>query len=65
MQGKYAEAEMLCDRSQAIREMLDPEHLDVADSLNRKAAVLEKQVTAEETSTQPRTHYQCHSLVKC
>lgn len=52
MQGKYAEAEMLCDRSQAIREkMLGPAHLDVADSLNKKAAVLEKQVTAEETST--------------
>ena len=44
LQGKYAEAEPLYKRSQALLEKtLGPEHLDVAESLNRKARVLEMQ----------------------
>ena len=45
MQGKYAEAEPLYQRSQAIREkVLGLEHPDVAQSLNNRAGLLESQV---------------------
>ena len=45
MQGKYAEAEPLCERSQAIREKaLGPEHSLVFDALNTRAVLLDKQV---------------------
>ncbi|CAN0448690.1 unnamed protein product, partial [Laminaria digitata] len=38
MQGKYAEAKPLYERSQAIREkVLGPEHPEVAQSLNNRA----------------------------
>ncbi|CAN0489574.1 unnamed protein product [Laminaria digitata] len=38
MQGKYAEAEPLYERSQAIREnVLGPEHPEVAQSFNNRA----------------------------
>lgn len=47
VQGKYAEADSLYLRSQAIREkLLGPEHRDVAQSLNNRAALLRKQVRA-------------------
>ena len=46
-QGKYGEAEPLCERSQAIRErILGPEHPDVAQSLNNRAGLLYQQVRA-------------------
>ncbi len=46
-QGKYAEAEPLYERSQAIREkVLGPEHPDVAQSLNNRAGLLRSQVRA-------------------
>ena len=46
-QGKYAEAEPLYERSQAIREKaLGPEHPDVAQSLNNRAFLLKSQVRA-------------------
>ncbi|CAB1113143.1 unnamed protein product [Ectocarpus sp. CCAP 1310/34] len=45
IQGKYAEAEPLYERSQAIQEnVLGPEHPDVGTSLNNRALLLEKQV---------------------
>ncbi|CAM9971540.1 unnamed protein product [Ectocarpus sp. 8 AP-2014] len=45
MTGKYAEAEPLYERSQAIQEkVLGPEHPDVATSLNNRASLLESQV---------------------
>ncbi|CAM9762259.1 unnamed protein product [Ectocarpus sp. 8 AP-2014] len=45
IQGKYAEAEPLYERSQAIQEkVLGPEHPDVATSLNNRAWLLESQV---------------------
>lgn len=44
-QGKYAEAEPLYARSQAIREKtLGPDHPDVATVLNGRATLLMKQV---------------------
>lgn len=44
-QGKYAEAGLLYERSQAIREKaLGPEHPDVANSLNNRALLLYQQV---------------------
>lgn len=44
-QGKYAEAEPLNERSQAIREnVLGPEHSDVANSLNNRAKLFASQV---------------------
>lgn len=47
-QGRYAEAEPLYERSQAIREkILGPEHPDVATSLNNRAILLQRQVRAE------------------
>ena len=47
MQGKYAEAEPLLARSQAIREkVLGPEHPGVATTLNDQAVLLESQVRA-------------------
>ncbi|CAN0373132.1 unnamed protein product, partial [Laminaria digitata] len=40
VQGKYAEAKPLYERSQAIREkVLGPEHPEVAQSLNNRAGV--------------------------
>lgn len=46
MQGKYDDAEPLYERSHAIREkVLGPEHPDVAESLNSRAVLLEKQVS--------------------
>ena len=46
-QGKYAEAEPLYERSQAIQEKaLGPEHPDVAAVLNNWAGLLESQVRA-------------------
>ena len=46
-QGKYDEVEPLYERSQAIREkVLGPEHPDVAQSLNNRAALLQAQVRA-------------------
>ncbi|CAN0474779.1 unnamed protein product [Ectocarpus sp. 12 AP-2014] len=42
-QGKYAEAEQLYERSEAIRDKaLDPDHPDVARSLNDWALLLDK-----------------------
>ena len=47
MQGKFAEAERLYERSQAIREkVLGPDHPHVAGSLNNRAALLRAQVRA-------------------
>lgn len=47
IQGKYAEAEPLYERSQAIREkVLGPDHLDVATTLHNRAELLESQVRA-------------------
>lgn len=44
-QGKYAEAEPLYERSQAIREKkLGPEHPSMAGLLNNRAALLKAQV---------------------
>lgn len=55
MQGKYAEAEPLYERSQAIREkMLGPEHPDVAQSLHNRAELLKKQVDTREKSLSVR-----------
>lgn len=46
-QGKYAVAETLYERSQAIREkLLGPEHTDVASSLNNRALMFTRQVRA-------------------
>ncbi|CAM9226204.1 unnamed protein product [Ectocarpus sp. 13 AM-2016] len=48
-QGKYAEAEPLNERSQAIREnVLGPEHPDVANSLNNRARLFASQGTYSE-----------------
>ncbi|CAN0284365.1 unnamed protein product, partial [Pylaiella littoralis] len=48
-QGKYAEAERLYERLQAIREkVLCPEHLDVARSLNNQAELLRVQGKYDE-----------------
>ena len=48
IQGNYAEAEPLYERSQAIREkVLGPEHPDVAQSLNNRAELLKSQVRAK------------------
>lgn len=45
--GKYAEAALLFERSQAIREkVLGPEHPEVATALNNRANLLETQVRA-------------------
>lgn len=47
LQGKYAEAKHLCERSLAIRErVLGPAHPDVAASLNHLAMLLASQVGA-------------------
>lgn len=44
-QGKYAVAEPLYERAQAIQEkLLGPEHPDVADLLNSRATLLAMQV---------------------
>ena len=44
-QGKYAEAELLNERSQTIREsVLGPEHPDVGNSLKNRAKLFESQV---------------------
>ena len=49
-QGKYAEAESLFERSQALREkVFGLEHPDVAQSLYHRAEVLENQVSLEKT----------------
>lgn len=41
MQGKYADAELLCEQARVIREKaLGPEHPDVARSLNNRAELL-------------------------
>ena len=46
-QGKFAEAEPLYERSQALNEKIHgPEHEAVATSLNNRAALLHKQVRA-------------------
>ena len=46
-QGKYAEAEVLYKRCQAIREkVLGPEHPDLASTLQSRASLLHTQVTA-------------------
>lgn len=46
IQGKYAEAEPLYERSQAIREkVLGLEHPDVAQSLNDRAGLFADQVS--------------------
>lgn len=46
-QGKFDEAARLYERSQVIREqVLGPEHPSVVQSLNTRAAILEKQVSA-------------------
>lgn len=57
IQGKYAEAEPLYERSQAIREkILGPDHPDVAQSLNNRAELLVAQVrTVMVHSTTNRT----------
>lgn len=48
-QGKYAEAEPLYERSQAILEkVLGPEHPDVAKPLNDRVELLEKQVRCKQ-----------------
>lgn len=48
-QGKYAEAESLFERSQALREkVFGLEHPDVAQSLYHRAGVLENQVSLEK-----------------
>ena len=45
MQGRYAEAKSLYERSQAMQEkVLGPEHPDVALSLTRRARLLKSQV---------------------
>ncbi|CAM9138218.1 unnamed protein product, partial [Ectocarpus sp. 13 AM-2016] len=50
IQGKYAEAEPLYERSQAIHEKVSgPEHPDVATSLNNRASSLEGQGKYEDT----------------
>lgn len=47
MQGKHAAAESLHERLQAKRERaLGPDHPDVAESLNNRASLLDKQVGA-------------------
>lgn len=47
MQGKYAEADALYERSQAIREkVLGPEHPDLAQPLIMRAGLLGEQVRA-------------------
>lgn len=44
-QGKYAEAELLLERRQAIKEkFLGPDHPKVATTLHNRARLLEKQV---------------------
>ncbi|CAN0249525.1 unnamed protein product, partial [Ectocarpus sp. 13 AM-2016] len=49
VQGKYAEAEPLYERSQAVQEkVLGPEHSDVATSLNNRAGLLESQGKYDE-----------------
>lgn len=49
IQGKYAEAEALYERSQAILEKaLGPEHPDVAGILNERAGLLQAQVGIEK-----------------
>ncbi|CAN0367181.1 unnamed protein product [Ectocarpus sp. 6 AP-2014] len=49
IQGKYAEAETLYERSRAIQEkVLGPEHPDVATSLNNRALLLQSQGRYEE-----------------
>ncbi|CAN0092693.1 unnamed protein product [Scytosiphon promiscuus] len=49
IQGKYDDAEPLYERSQAIREkMLGPEHPDIAQSLNNRAWLLERQCKHNE-----------------
>lgn len=48
MQGQYAEAEPLYERSQAIREkVLGLDHPDVAESVINWAGLLARQVGAE------------------
>ncbi|CAM9244996.1 unnamed protein product, partial [Ectocarpus sp. 12 AP-2014] len=50
IQGKYAEAEALYERSQAIHEKVSgPEHPDVATSLTNRASSLEGQGKYEDT----------------
>lgn len=45
LQGKYAEAEPLYERAQTVREKaLGPEHPDLANLLNSRAALLAMQV---------------------
>ncbi|CAB1110285.1 unnamed protein product [Ectocarpus sp. CCAP 1310/34] len=54
VQGKYAEAEPLYERSQAIREnVLGPEHSDVGRSLNNLAALKMRQVVDRCLNTIP------------
>lgn len=44
-QGRYTAAVSLCERSQAIREkVFEPDHLEVAQSLNTWAGLLTKLV---------------------
>lgn len=52
LQGKYAEAEPLYERSQAIQEKaLGPEHPDLAKSLDNRAVLLQKQVSPPSLDT--------------
>ncbi|CAN0462129.1 unnamed protein product, partial [Scytosiphon promiscuus] len=45
LQGKYAEAEVLCLRAIGIREkVLGPDHPEVATTLNNLALLLKQQV---------------------
>lgn len=46
-QGKFAEADLLCERCQAIEEkVLGLEHPSLARTLNNRAGLLEAQVRA-------------------
>ena len=51
LQGRYDEAEALCEQSQAIREkVLGPDHPDVADSLYVRALSMYQQVSGNASS---------------
>ena len=50
LQGKFAEAERLYERCQAIEEkILGPEHPELAIPLNNRANLLKSQVRASAT----------------
>ena len=49
MQGKFAEAEQLCERSQTIMEtVLGSEHPDLSGTLHSRGRLLQAQVKADE-----------------